>query len=361
MIGPMAESPPEAVERVRNASLSELAALPVEDVYVEMDWLLRRRPDPLDLYRLSERHHWSAHEVDFGADALHWAGLDGPLAGVRTELERTLAAFFVGEHAVTDTLAPLVTAAPDDDSRLFLASQLADEARHTVFFSRFFHEVVGSSDGIAGAVEARRAQMSASFADVFDLELRASTDAVRRDPSDYGAWVEAIAVYHVMVEGMLALTGQRFVLGILREMGILPGFYAGFTAVARDESRHVNFGVGALRRAGERDPRLRDRVAAAVDRLLEPACRVVAGPERPFAIDIELLPPNLRINPYSVAGFSLESLSKRLRAAGLSRDACRDLEDRGMAFYLRAWDDYEDLHGLDHPRRYFDRLGMGSS
>src|SRR5438045_5691317 len=54
-----------------------------------------------------------------------------------------LSAFFRGEACVTDTLGPYVTAMPDEEMRIFLTSQLVDEARHTVFFARFFREVLG--------------------------------------------------------------------------------------------------------------------------------------------------------------------------------------------------------------------------
>lgn len=55
----------------------------------------------------------------------------------------SLSAFFKGEACVTDTLGPYVTAMPDEEMRIFLTTQLSDEARHTVFFARFFREVLG--------------------------------------------------------------------------------------------------------------------------------------------------------------------------------------------------------------------------
>ena len=39
-----------------------------------------------------------------------------------------LSMFFQGEQAVTDTLAPWITAAPTEEMRLFLSTQVADEA-----------------------------------------------------------------------------------------------------------------------------------------------------------------------------------------------------------------------------------------
>ena len=58
----------------------------------------------------------------------------------------------------------------------------------------------------------------------------------------------------VVIEGMLALTAARFMIKALKERGWFPGFVAGFTAVNRDESRHVGFGVKFLADAIKADP-----------------------------------------------------------------------------------------------------------
>src|SRR5918912_767215 len=51
---------------------------------------------------------------------------------------------FIGEERVTATLAPFVWASPSPEIELFLSTQMVDEARHTVFFQRWWQEVVGS-------------------------------------------------------------------------------------------------------------------------------------------------------------------------------------------------------------------------
>ena len=51
--------------------------------------------------------------------------------------------FFYGEDRVADTLAPYITAAPTEEQSYFLATQQVDEVRHSVFFHRFFKEVIG--------------------------------------------------------------------------------------------------------------------------------------------------------------------------------------------------------------------------
>jgi ribonucleoside-diphosphate reductase beta chain len=354
-------SVPEVVERVEGASLKEMRTMDIEDVYSQMDWLLASRPTPLDLYHRWENQNWSTQDLDFGDDAEHWASMSGLFAGFRDELQRSFTLFFVGEQAVTDTLAPLVHAAPDESSRIFLSTQLVDEARHSVFFSRFFDEVIGIKGGLSAALAMLKDRTVGGFRTIFDQDLVNATEAVRINPTDYGAWVTGITTYHLVIEGMLALTGMRYLLNIVRELGILPGFYAGFTAVARDESRHVNFGVRALMEAGIRDSSHLERVEAQILVLLEPACRVVAAPDRRFAVKPEDTPPNLLINPFDVREFSLHSLTKRLRVVGISDDFLAHVRTEGLKFYDAAWAEYEDIHGEHHPYRYFEAMATSNS
>lgn len=354
------DATPEVVERVDNATVAEMKDVHIDDVYEQMDWLLRSRPTPLDLYNRWERQNWSTQDLDLTQDATDWANMSGLFEGFRTELQRTFTLFFIGEQMVTDTLSPLVGAAPDEPSRIFLSTQLVDEARHSVFFSLFFDQVVGISGGLSAALAALRSETVAGFRSIFDNELVEATDAVRLNPHDYPTWVRGITTYHLVIEGMLALTGMRYLLNIVREMGILPGFYAGFTAVARDESRHVNFGVRALMEAGLRDPEHLEVVSDQVFRLLESACRIVAAPDRRFVVTPEETPPNLLINPFDVRDFSLNSLLKRLRVVGLSDETCEEIRRRGLGYYDAAWAEYEDIHNQEHPYRYFERQASGA-
>src|SRR5215472_11990305 len=78
----------------------------------------------------------------------------------REQLAGTFLAFFYGEQCVTDTLSPMVHAAPDEENRLFLSTQLVDEARHSYFFARFFNEVLGIGGGMTGALAEANKQIS---------------------------------------------------------------------------------------------------------------------------------------------------------------------------------------------------------
>ena len=49
-----------------------------------------------------------------------------------------LSSFFIGEQRVAAELGPMMRAVPDEEMRLFLCTQIADEARHVAFFDRFY-------------------------------------------------------------------------------------------------------------------------------------------------------------------------------------------------------------------------------
>ena len=94
-----------------------------------------------DLYRRWEEGNWKATEIDFSEDRKGWEAL--------SEIQRksalwTYSMFFYGEDSVTDNLSPYIDAAPKEEQKYFLATQQVDEARHSVFFHRFFKEVIGA-------------------------------------------------------------------------------------------------------------------------------------------------------------------------------------------------------------------------
>ena len=104
-----------------------------------------------DLYKRWEQGNWSAYDIDFSEDRAGWESL--------SDIQRRSAMwiysmFFYGEDPVADTLAPYINAAPTEEQTYFLATQQVDEVRHSVFFHRFFKEVIGVGGEIA-AVDPR--------------------------------------------------------------------------------------------------------------------------------------------------------------------------------------------------------------
>lgn len=341
----------EAIRRVEETPLNQLVNVSVEDVQTQMDALLGAENDAASFYRRWETQGWAVSELDFEQDKRDWSSLPAP---VQKTLKTTLTLFFLGEQIVTDTLAPVMHAAPREDERIFLATQLADEARHTVFFERYFAEVLDHAGGIHAALENFGPSTRAGYQRVFYTELPAAIDRCRLDPKDAVAFVEAVVTYHLVIEGYLALGGQRSVLRLLRRVGLLPGFVSGFTAVARDESRHIGFGVLLLRRRVLEDPETGRVIARKVHDLLDPAVRVNVGPDERLPFDrIEEVPAPMRIDLLEARDFAVESLSKRLRAAGLAEQPVKEIGERMYGLYDELWDEYERTHGVEHPSRWW--------
>jgi hypothetical protein len=195
------------------------------------------------LYRLWEENNWNATGIDFSVDKEHW----------RTRLDDrqresalwNYAMFLVGEEAVARTLTPVLDAAPDFPQSIFLTTQIVDEARHHVFFDRFMREVASQGHDTASTLEAMDRHLTWGFREVF-AELDRVTDALRKKPKDRPLLAQSVALYHIIVEGLLAIPGQHFIQRYVEKLDILPGFRAGITNVSRDESRHVAFGIKFL-------------------------------------------------------------------------------------------------------------------
>lgn len=344
----------DAIELVETTPLEGLGQLQTDIVYTHVDYLVRELPGPVDLYQRWERQQWSASDLDFSVDRAQWGGIH---PRIREQLENTFGGFFFGEQAVTDTLSPLLMGAPDEENRLFLATQVVDEARHSYFFARVYNDVLGIGSGLREALdhigEARSSE--GGYGRIFDPkdgELLTLTDAVRLDPGNYRKWVQAITLYHLMVEALLALPNQRRILRLLRAADLLPGFRAGFTAVTRDESRHVSYGIWALLQAVRAGHEVDIRTV--VDRTLAPCMRVFANPEIKLP-DPRALPPRSRVDPREMWGFAVESLTKRLRSAGLDPEYVADVDMRAWDFVWGSVERYEQRHGEQHPVRLWER------
>ena len=119
-----------------------------------------------DLYRRWEKANWSAYEIDLSEDRKGWEGL--------TEVQRrsalwTYSMFLYGEDSVADNLSPYIDAAPTEEQKYFLATQQVDEARHAVFFHRFFKEVIGvGGDSIQSTLASTLPQLNWGYRGIFD-------------------------------------------------------------------------------------------------------------------------------------------------------------------------------------------------
>ena len=136
-----------------------------------------------------------------------------------------LSSFFIGEQKVTEELGPMIRAAPTEEMKIFLSTQIADEARHVRFFDRFYSEVgVLESDNLAARLKETEKHLNPAFNVLFDEMLGSRTRTPGRGPDEQEALVEAVTLYHMVIEGMLALTGQHFIIDYNEREGTLPGF-----------------------------------------------------------------------------------------------------------------------------------------
>jgi ribonucleoside-diphosphate reductase beta chain len=310
-----AERHPEQLDptlaRVAGASLRQLGDIRIDDVLLFIDRGLENMPSYLDLYRRWETQQWAVSDLDFGPDRDNW------LNSNQLERDATLwgrRLFFTGEERVTATLAPFVWAAPSPEIELFLSTQMVDEARHTVFFERWWREVVGSDAAdLRALLDQVRPDLNEGYDTLFYERLPGVAQRMASNPRDVDAFIEGVTIYHIVVEATLALTGQRFELETMREFGHTGfGFYQGFTAVARDESRHVNFGMKVLQEAIRDDP---GRFAPLIQRTLVECLPLISE---------TLDPPDERY--YSEFGrsqdelltYAMSSLNKRLHAIGIN-------------------------------------------
>lgn len=270
-----------------------------------------------DLYARWEAGNWSATTIDFTQDRIDWH--EKLTDEQRRGMLWFFTLFFHGEDAVADNLSPYIDAAPREEQTYFLTTQQVDEARHSVFFHRFMHEVVGVGDGTAGGgLAATEAHLSWGHRMLF-ARLDRMADELRADRSKIQL-AKAVTMYHILVEASLAQPGQHIIEDALERLDILPGFREGMRHVAMDEQRHIAFGVRLLADLHAEDP---EPIRAAILEMVV-ECAV-------WGIGVAI-PPGMDRSYTTAWGFEIEDLIEeaarsneaKLRAIGLPIDEMGD-------------------------------------
>jgi putative sterol carrier protein len=265
-----------------------------------------------DLYERWEKGNWQATAIDFSQDKVEWVEKFSELQRKAAMWNYSL--FFFGEDSVADNLSPYIDAAPTEEQKYFLTTQQVDEARHAVFFARFFREVIGvGGDDYASALQATLPELTWGFRKVFS-RLDQMADDLRKDRS-LPQLAKAVTLYHVIVEATLAQPGQHFIDSYLNEMGLLPGFRSGMANVALDEQRHIGFGVKLLSDLVRESDECKAAIAEQIQEVI------------PWTIGV-FVPPNFDRRYSECFGFTLEeigaegfnSIETKLRMIGFSRD-----------------------------------------
>ncbi|MGZ5310152.1 MAG: ribonucleotide-diphosphate reductase subunit beta [Solirubrobacterales bacterium] len=243
-----------------------------------------------DLYKRWEHGQWQATAIDFSEDRKGWQALE--------EIQRSsglwiYSMFFYGEDAVTDGLSPYIDAAPKEEQKYFLATQQVDEARHSVFFHRFFKDVIGAGDTLSAGLAFTEQYLNWGYRGVFG-RLETMADELRRDRS-LPKFAQAIALYHLVIEAAMAQPGQHYIEDYFTKAGSMPGFSEGMHNVSRDEQRHIGFGVKVLSELLAES----DECKAAVDELMREVL--------PYLTTV-FVPPGWDERYTTAYGFTLEDI-----------------------------------------------------
>jgi ribonucleoside-diphosphate reductase beta chain len=298
---------------LESAPLTQLQQTPIDNVLQIIDEGLVHLPSYRELYYRWERQQWQSQEIDFSADRAQWEQMN---YDERQSRLYGLSAFFKGEACVTNTLGPYVTAMPDEEMRIFLTTQQVDEARHTVFFARFFREVLGiDNDSLEEQLDVTLQYMDDDLKYILIDALSDVSERIRQEPSNMAYLIEGITLYHVIIEGTMALSGQRSILEFYRNNNLFPAFRGGFTAVARDESRHVVFGVKFLRDMIQRDHANAQIVYDSVNKYAQRAITAISFDEEGVQQMLAM-----QADPWVSPRYAVDSLRKKVKVIGLSME-----------------------------------------
>jgi len=269
--------------------------------------------DPEALYLDWEHAHWAAQDVDLTRDPADWEALE---EGERNLLYFALSSLMVAEERISTQFVGLVNAQDDEEEGSFLSTQLVDEVRHMQFYARFQNEVIADPATIGIHVARSREVLGETFEKIFDEALVQAHERLLRNPRDREAKVDFVTIYHMVLEGTLGLITSHFLLDLLRERELLPGFVDGYSRIAADEQRHIAYGTWFLREAVAADERMGEVVRARLLDLLPAVAETVAPPsEGAFEA--------LGVDDGALARFGLETLNRRLSIIGVSLDANR--------------------------------------
>lgn len=204
---------------------------------------------PLRAFRQSRDLMWDPTEIDFSQDKSDWGRLT---ESERDLLVRMTLGFLIGERGVTHDLAPLQMALRREKGRMeeemYLTTQLFEEAKHVEFFQLWMNEVF---PGVAG----RDFPFPPVFGTLFSRDLPTVMGGLVADPSPR-AQLRATALYHQIVEGVLAEAGYQIFFEGFEKNGLMPGLVAGVHHIQRDEVRHIAFGTYLAQRILHEHPEL---------------------------------------------------------------------------------------------------------
>ncbi len=201
------------------------------------------------LYEHWERTRWSLDTLSYEVDRASFEALD---ENTRERMRWLFTHRFDGESTVARLMTPFVSAAPDLDLQLLMATQLVDEVRHVKAIVRIYEEVFGVAGGLPAVqalADARRDPMTEGLY----ATLESWIEALTTDPTP-DAYLRAVVAYHLIGEGVVARVSTTLSAPVFERLGDFPGILMGQRLVLRDESRHIGIGVTFVRQEMTRTP-----------------------------------------------------------------------------------------------------------
>jgi ribonucleoside-diphosphate reductase beta chain len=179
-----------------------------------------------------------------------------------------------------------------------------------------FEEVFAYDGSFEQRLTKAREDLNDDYFTLFDGHLVDSHQALLADPSNIEAKVDFVTLYHMVIEGTLALTGQFFQTDNMEKRGILSGHLEGFRKISQDEHRHVAYGTWYLQQK-VRDPDLAQRVQDKLAETLPAAAGVLVPPGYKLGDDYEYL----GYSSVEMNEFAFTALSRRLKVIGVGLPA----------------------------------------
>jgi ribonucleotide reductase beta subunit family protein with ferritin-like domain len=261
------------------------------------------------LYEHWERHQWSVFELDLKTDAESFAALDGP---DQQGLIWIFAHRFHAEFNVARLLAPFLLAAPDWETQLLLATQTADEHRHLQAVLRIYEEVFGVEGGIDAVRELADENLD-PVAETLYGRLEEYVSRLERDRHP-DVFLQAVVVYHLLAEGVIARTAQNLAAGQYERFGAFPGLAQGQRLVARDEARHIGFGVSYCRlRVASEPEHSRAVIGEVIEEFAAVAAELLVTANDGMS---DIVRAGYGVDPSGFSAEAMRLLDLRLRAIG---------------------------------------------
>ena len=131
---------------------------------------------------------------------------------------------------------------------------------------------------------------------------------------DQDTFLQAVLVYHVLGEGVIARTGQNLAAAQYDRLLGFPGLVEGQRLVSRDEARHIGIGVSYVRRRMDDDPsRVRALIEEVIDDVFAVASELLVTANKGMA---DLVRSGNGVDPEGFYSEVMRLLEIRLRSIG---------------------------------------------